>query len=860
MTKKTKRYIRNGAIGLVIFFILIITGGYLLAKMYKNEILAEVNRSISDKISGTLEIKDIDFTVLHNFPSFSLTLQDAVLRDSLYPVHHVELFHAKKITLQLILRRLLLGELKLKSITISDASVSLVKMKNGYSNTSIIRKNSAAPKDTASQSSFTASIDKVLWKNVQFSMVDSAKNKWFKIQFKDLEQKLDMSPAHINDKMTGTIYFGGLAFNADKGSYLTNKTVKVELNADFNIAEKKLTLTSSTLEVDKKKLLLRGNFTFSDTSHMHLEIDAPDISVEQANSIVTQHIAAKLIVFKFEKPLIAAIRIDGPLYPGSKPAVDVFFKTTDNVLSMKTKTFTEVNALGWFMNHADSTQINDDHNSKVILARFNANLGGIPIKSKVAITDLIKPSMLMNANVNMDLAEVYGIVDTSKFLFNSGKLDIAFKYDGKLMEYVDTITNRFLAEITGSVHLSNASFEYVPRRFVFSDVNAVMLFGDSMLKINELRMKVNENAISVTGQVIHFIPFLFVPGQSLFADLMVKAGVINFNNFASDTKAAKTAPKKSAGKKKKSSQKQINNSIDNIFKTMQADILLEADKIISGKFSASDIGGHIVMNEDFLRFNNLQMNTSGGTFLLNGGITSLQKAPYKMAITASIGNADISSLFYSFNNFNQKAITNDNLKGRLTANINFSSLLKKDYAVDPQSMRGTIKMSIRNGALVNLEGLDKISEYVFKNRDFSNIEFAQLKDTITINGQKMTLSRMQIQSNVATLYVEGTYGFNGGTDISIQIPLSNLKKRGKDYKPTNVSADTKLGASVFLRMRDGADGKIQVAYDPLKDYYKDKDLASDSSQNTVAGENKNSNSALPADSTEEKKNKKKQKK
>lgn len=859
MSKKAKRYIRNSAIGIGILFILLITGGYLLAKIYKNEILAEVNRSISDKISGTLEIKDIDFTLLNHFPSFSLTLNEAVLRDSLYPIHHTELFRAEKMVLRLELRRLLVGELKLKSITITNAAVSFVKMNNGYSNTSIIRKNSTSPKGTTSPSSFTASIDKVFLKNVKFSMVDSVKNKWFKMEFKDLEQSLQMTSDHIYDRIAGTIYFGGLAFNADKGSYLTNKTVTVNLHADFNVPEKKLLLTSSTLEVDRKKLLLRGNFEFSDTSQMHLEIDAPNITVEQANTIVTQHIAAKLIVFKFEKPLIAAIRIDGRLFPGSKPAVDVFFKTTDNVLNMKTKEFSEVTALGWFMNHADSTLINDDHNSKVTLAKFDASLGGIPLRSKLTITDLIKPSLLMDAKVNMDLSDVYGIIDTTKFLFNAGKLDIAFKYDGKLVEYVDTITNRFLAEITGSVHLSNASFEYVPRHFVFSDVNAAMQFGDSMLTIDELQMKINENAINVTGRVIHFIPFLFVRGQSLFADLIVTAGTINFNNFSSTSTANKVVRQKTKVKKK-SSQKQINSSIDNIIATMEADILLRADKLISGKFSATDIGGHIVMNENLLRFNDLQMNTSGGTFLLNGGITGLQKAPFKMAITASIGNADISSLFYSFNNFNQKAITNENLKGRLTAKINFSSLITKSYAVDPKSMRGTINMSIRNGALINLEGLDKISEYVFKNRDFSNIEFAQLKDTITINGQQMTLSRMQIQSNVATLYVEGTYGFNGGTDISIQIPLSNLKKRGKDYKPTNVSADTKLGASVFLRMRDDANGKIQIAYDPLKDYYKDKELSAESSQNTLVDKEKDNETIVASDSTIEKKNKKKQKK
>ena len=77
---------------------------------------------------------------------------------------------------------------------------------------------------------------------------------------------------------------------------------------------------------------------------------------------------------------------------------------------------------------------------------------------------------------------------------------------------------------------------------------------------------------------------------------------------------------------------------------------------------------------------------------------------------------------------------------------------------------------------------------------------------------------MEIESTVLSMYVEGTYSMKGTTDMSIQIPLSNLKKRGADYKPENTGADKKGGASIFIRGRPGPDGNIQFKPDLFHSY------------------------------------------
>ena len=97
MTKKAARRLRNTIILSFTLLLLLFAGGYMLAQLYKDEILAEVQKTVNEKISGTLEIEDINFTIFNHFPSFSLLLHNAVLRDSMYKTHQTELFRAEKL-------------------------------------------------------------------------------------------------------------------------------------------------------------------------------------------------------------------------------------------------------------------------------------------------------------------------------------------------------------------------------------------------------------------------------------------------------------------------------------------------------------------------------------------------------------------------------------------------------------------------------------------------------------------------------------------------------------------------------------------------------------------------------------------
>jgi hypothetical protein len=107
-------------------------------------------------------------------------------------------------------------------------------------------------------------------------------------------------------------------------------------------------------------------------------------------------------------------------------------------------------------------------------------------------------------------------------------------------------------------------------------------------------------------------------------------------------------------------------------------------------------------------------------------------------------------------------------------------------------------------------------------RDFGDIKFAQIDGAVKINGTELEIDRMEIQSSVLGLFLEGTYSLRNNTNLTIQIPLNNLKKRDHTFVPKNVGVDKKAGPSVFLVAKNDDQGKVVLSYDLLHKFKKKK--------------------------------------
>lgn len=254
---------------------------------------------------------------------------------------------------------------------------------------------------------------------------------------------------------------------------------------------------------------------------------------------------------------------------------------------------------------------------------------------------------------------------------------------------------------------------------------------------------------------------------------------------------------------------------------------MKADELIFKRFTASNLKASIgLINENWI-LNTIALQHAGGTMAISGNLTAKNSKYYESNIKVNMDNVDVNKVMYAFYDFGQTGISHENLRGKLTSDIAMKMEIDRDLREAPKDIIGYVNFSLKKGALLHYAPLEKIQEVIFKKRNFSEIYFAELKDRLDIKNKEITLNRMEIQSTVLTLYVEGLYSITGkNTDIGIQIPLSNLKKRDDDYKPENKGADAKGGASIFVRGRPGPDGNVQFKLDLFKKFRKkDKEAA-----------------------------------
>jgi hypothetical protein len=160
--------------------------------------------------------------------------------------------------------------------------------------------------------------------------------------------------------------------------------------------------------------------------------------------------------------------------------------------------------------------------------------------------------------------------------------------------------------------------------------------------------------------------------------------------------------------------------------------------------------------------------------------------------------------------------------GTLTLDLDLKSAIDEKLNLQMTKLDGRADFTINSMRLKDFEPMQRLSNFLMKGRDFSDVSFNDIKSSVGMQKTKMVVSRMEVESTVISMFIEGIYDLGDSTDLAVQVPLSNLKKRDQDIPPENIGTDSRVGPSVFLRVRTDKDGKTIISYDPFKKFRKNK--------------------------------------
>jgi hypothetical protein len=788
-------------------------GAAIFVAIRKPVILQKARTELKNRLGGDASIGDMEVSFFRHFPNISVHLSKITLRDSLWREHHHDLLHAENVYLSLSLfRSIFAGTARLGKVFVEKGSVYLFTDSTGYSNASALNHRSSANQDDLQPPDIEC-------RDVRLVVERQDRHKFFDVEFRRLNCSIDRNGRMLSLSTEADALVKNFSFNTEKGSFLKDKALNGGFVVQFNSGSKIIQFNHATVRIDGHPFLLTGRFfpnVKPDPFTLSIQVD--DIPYHKATALLTPAIQQKLDMYDVDKPVAIQANLDAGAADDPTPLIIVRMNLQNASVNTPVGRFSGVNVAAGFTNEWVRHEKRRDENSAIRLSSFSGYLMNIPLHSDTAIiTDLKHPMLDCDLRSTFELTRLNELVGSRSILFRKGGCSLNINYRGPLKENDSTAVS-----LIGNVTVDSAAVVYLPYNFELTEAAGKIRFKDQDLVFDKLEARAGTSKLSVKGILRNITPLIDQNSGNVNMDLTLASPRLDLVDLAPvlGKPATAAAPKKGST----SLFSESAGRLDQILQEGAIHLRIEAAELGYQHFSGVRARADLLFQGKEVQLRNMELAQDDGSLTLSG---TFRRQPggggNPIAFKSHIDQVDLPKFFTAFSDFGQDGLTARNLKGKLTADVMMTGLLTDKARMVKNSMKGSVNFSIKDGQLIDFEPMEKIHETVLKKRDLSEIRFGELANQLDLDSSTLNIHRMEIQSTAFTLFVEGLYDFRTGPDLSVQVPLSNLKKdRNPDIPPDNKGNDGKAGLSLRLRVRRGDDGKMKISWDPFKKALKKK--------------------------------------
>ncbi|MFT4155761.1 AsmA family protein [Parafilimonas sp.] len=808
--KIRRRFVRVIAV-LLGLYILLLASLSIYVSSSKEKLLGFLNAKMKETILGELKIDNADITIWRTFPNIGITLENVTVSDSFY---HRPFIKAGNITARAGFLGLLGNRLKISSVTVKDAVLHSFTDSSGYSNNYVLMPHKKDSGSAGGKGKKPVVLSRFNLENVTVILEDAIRKKRYEGRIDDAEISMRLNGSRYHISFDEDLMLRGLGFNLPQGYWLENQRIQASWRLIFDTAGV-LTINESKVKIQGQPFLIKGEFDFGKKSQFHINASSKGIKYASALTILKPKTRAKLGKIDLTEPVDVNVSLTGPLSKKGDPAVNVDFKTSENNINTPVVSLTNCSFAGNYSNQVDVRIAPDDSNSRIAVTGFTSNWGQIKMNTpKIIITNLSNPSIQFEFNTACTMPQLDEALSSETFDFTEGNAKLYLAYNGPLIPD-PSLFNLLNAKI----EIQDGTMIYVPRNITFSSCNGAIAIGENTLAMNNFRCNVNANQFTVNINGDNLNRYSGKEAGKASIHCSVYSPSVNLNDFKS-----LFAKKGAAKAKKKGNMGSAIGSVDDALENGDMYVTLKAGQVALHNFRATNVNANMLFERSDWDIQKASLQHADGSFNLSASVHQVNDNYHQVAMQADLSHINVKKLFYAFDNFGQTSITSGNLQGIMDAKTNLNVGIGNTGKLVANSLNGKLYFSLKNAALTNFKPLLNIQQYVFKNRDLNNVQFAELKDTFDIKNGDIYIRRMPVQSSAVTMYIEGIYSTANRTDILVQVPVSSLtnKPDDKDYKKIDRAKMDDPGRSINLRARDGDDGRLKISLDLFNKFKKEK--------------------------------------
>ncbi len=733
----------------------------------KKYALKEVNQLLKAELTA----QSIDVTVINTFPKVSLALNEVSINDPLHPGKY--LLKAQHLFLGFDLYDVINSRYNIQLLDLDSGAVFLFTDKNGRTNFDLLKETDSNPKK---KKAFSFNLNKLELNRMQVQWLDLSSD----FSFDTYIEESTLSGSFNEKKFVMELALKGNSKEMQSGTMHFFKDKKIAIKSSIAVDQEKSKFQLQNAELGINQLVLAINGFIENgknETNYQLSFKGNKISIQDLLSTLPFQLPSAINDYQSSGKVFFEGTYMGKQTAQTMPQLKLNFGIEQGALiepdsKMKLE---QIQLNGKFDNGANGAL----KDANISISNLQAQLAGSSISGSLQVQNLQSPVLSMSLNGDANLKTLHTFFKFSDVSEIEGNLQFTLNVKGEKQGENwnwDSPMNKGIFVLD----LAKIKINYLTKPIENLMVKAEL--NNNQLLLNQADFTIAHSDFHCQGKLPGFMDFLFQKNASLQGELQNKSSNLDVNDLliynSSDPREADEKPM-----------------------VYLLDLSVRADKFIYDGFNATNFMADTKLKNDNVLFNNLSLQTCGGSF--NGNAEWVyQNKSYLLKSTNTAKGININTLFSQFNNFGQSEFTTKNLFGILNANTDLLLVWDDQFNLVPEKILVLTDMTIKNGELVNYEPLNALSKFVDVN-DLKNLKFSELKNTLTIKNKVLYVPTMDIHNNALNLNLTGTHTFDNVLDYKIKLSLSELlsKKRKTQSNEFGEEDEKTRGINLFLSIK-----------------------------------------------------------
>jgi hypothetical protein len=756
--KKAAGLIVKILLGIILLILVLL---FTIPVIFKEQIRTKVEQVINESVNATVKFEDYKLGFFRNFPNLTFALNEV----SVVGINKFEndtLAGFKSFCLVFNLSSLLGSSgYEVKSIIIDRAVVNAIVLKDGSANWDIMKDTTEVPvaeEDTTS-SNLKILLKKVALLNSSISYIDDESS--MKAYLKDLNFNLKGDMTMSETDMQMSLNIGEVTFIMEGMKYLNKAVVDSKIDMLANLDNMKFTFRENYFTLNDLKLNFSGLVTMpGDDIETDVKFGTEQTSFKTLLSLVPA------IYMKDYQDLKASGEFT--LWGSAKgvysdadsslPDINLSFSVSNGLIS-----YPDLPEQIKNINIKSTVFVDGKDMDKTVVGvdLFHMEMAGSPFDMTFALkTPMSDPDFKGSMIGRIDLSALSKAVPMDSISL-SGIIDMSVKMAGRMSMIEKEQYNSF--EASGTMGITNM---------------LVTMVGYPEVKINEAGLEFTPAYAAVTrtslnvggksdfllnGKIENYIPYVF-SDQTIRGNLTMNSKMIDVTEIMSKMATDSTVVEDTASL-----------TIIQVPKNIDFDFSALIEEFSYDNIKAQKVKGHIIVRDGILSIRETGMNILTGTITMNADYDTRDTLKPVMKADFDISNIGVKEAFNTFNTVQKMAPAAKGIDGKISAKLNFTSLLGNDMMPVTSSINGGGKIQSDEITLLESKTFDKMKETLKLGDKYSNT-FKDINISFRITDGRIFISPFDVKTGNLKMNISGDQGIDQTINylVKTEIPRSDL--------------------------------------------------------------------------------------